>query len=93
MSFEVYRACVVGTFILTVPLCFADLQKTKIFTYIIMASRSNPSAKGMCSRALFETGGFSSNLETSRGCVESPTLHVGPWPTVYHIDCRRLLEE
>ena len=56
MSFEVYRACVVGTFLFTVPLCFADLQKTKIFTYIIMASRSNPSATGViCAPALLET--------------------------------------
>lgn len=38
-SHAVYQRCVLGTFICTLPLCFADLQKTKIFTCIIMASR------------------------------------------------------
>lgn len=34
-----YRPCVLLTFFITLPLCFADLQKTKKFTLVLMALR------------------------------------------------------
>uniref|UniRef100_A0A7S2JKZ4 Amino acid transporter transmembrane domain-containing protein n=1 Tax=Zooxanthella nutricula TaxID=1333877 RepID=A0A7S2JKZ4_9DINO len=34
-----YKYCVCGTFLITLPMCFGDLQKTKNFTYVIMTAR------------------------------------------------------